>query len=63
MEFFLKIKSSFNAVLKYETNKINLSEDNFITLKLNLLEPFMLRDNVYGIRNEDGVVLEPLNEI
>lgn len=46
MEFFLKIKSSFNAVLKYETNKINLSEDNFITLKLNLLENEILLLNI-----------------
>ena len=53
--------TKFDAITDFKT--YSRVAEQFIGPIDNLLEPFILRDKVYGERNQDGVVLEPLNEI
>ena len=67
----------FSRTFYYQTTNIQLTKfdaitdiktytqvaEQFIGPINNLLEPYNLRDNVYGQMNEDGVVLNPLDEL
>ena len=53
--------TEFDAIMSYNT--YTQVAEQFIGPKANLLEPFNLRDNVYGPRNEYGVVINPYDEI
>lgn len=53
--------TKFDAIMNINT--YTQVAEQFIGPQENLLEPFDLRDQTYGIPNEDGVVLQPLDEI
>ena len=69
--------NDFSRTLLYRTTALRLTEfdvvkdyrthmqvaEQFIGPVDDLLEPFILRDNVYGIENDSGVVNEPLSPI
>ena len=52
--------TKFDAITDYKT--FNRVAEQFIGPIDNLLEPYILKDNAYGLPNEDGVILKPMDK-